>query len=117
MSYNIQGVISEWYAQQTPEVQSDFRTWLITELNAGPLRIKFEKADSSIREMYCTLQEGVIPDVGISEEVFTDSLKEDTDIAAVVEEAKRVPAAPLVVWDLEQNAWRSFRLDRLKEIL
>ena len=117
MSYNIQGIISEWYKDQTTEVQADFRTWLIEQLNAGPLRIKFEKADTTIREMHCTLQEGVIPDVGISEEVFTNSLEEDAEIAQVIEEAKRVPAAPLVVWDLDQNAWRSFRLDRLREIL
>jgi hypothetical protein len=117
MSYNIQGIVGDWYKTQTPETQYDFRNWLVTELSTSTLTVTFIKANGDTRVMNCTLQENIIPgEAGISEQVFTESLQEDAEIAAVIDQAKLGDISPVVVWDTDANAWRSFRLDRLQSV-
>jgi hypothetical protein len=62
-------------------------------LRTGPCKVTFEKADNSLREMVCTLKD---------EYITVESAGS----------AKPNPAT-MVVWDIEKEAWRSFRLDRL----
>ena len=69
------------------------RAWLTSALRDGPLEIVFTKSDGTERTMCCTLQEGVV----VPHDKKTDRVKkEHEDI--------------LPVWDLEKNAWRSFKL-------
>ena len=75
------------------------RQWLVGILRAQPVKVTFTKRDGSERTMTCTLQEGV----AVPHEKTTDRVKE------VKEEI-------LPVWDMEANAWRSFRLDTIKHI-
>lgn len=57
--------------------------------------VTFTKANGDERVMRCTLQESVLP--------------KQTDLEEAVQ--KKGPTDSLAVWDLEKNAWRSFRYD------
>ena len=98
MSFNIQGIIGEWYSNQTPELQREFIAWIYSELNTRTVPLSFKKADDTIRNMNCTLQEGIIDgNVGVPADVMDKTAENHV----------------IVVWDTDISAWRSFRLDRL----
>jgi hypothetical protein len=67
-------------------------------LTAGACLVEFNKADGSARSMPCTLKPGLMPP------------QKPGSGAGIVSEAL------LVVWCLDKQAWRSFRLDRVKSI-
>lgn len=68
------------------------------QLKTGPQIVTFTKADGTERVMRCTLNESYLP------------LQEE-------KETKRKPNDEVVpVWDLDKNAWRSFRVDSVKSI-
>lgn len=75
------------------------RDWLKSHLRMGPLKVTFVKKDGSERLMNCTLQEGVV----VPHEKTTERVKEENNEV-------------LAVWDLDKNAWRSFRLDSIKTV-
>lgn len=71
-------------------------------LQERPIRVLFEKADGNLREMFCTTNIELVPWPDNPTEGSSDILKEkDPNL--------------FVVWDLEKEAWRSFRFERLKE--
>lgn len=75
------------------------REWIKSALRAGPIDVVFIKADGTERTMKCTLQEGVV----VPHENKTERVKEpNPDV--------------LAVWDLEKNAWRSFKLSSIKTV-
>lgn len=75
------------------------REWLKSMLQMGPVDVTFTKKDGTERVMRCTLQEGVV----VPHDKTTDRTKdENPDV--------------LPVWDMEKNAWRSFRLDTIKHV-
>lgn len=75
------------------------RDWLKGVLRHGVVKVTFKKKDGSTRVMECTLMETVV----VPHEKTTDRVKEDNpDVMAV--------------WDLDKNAWRSFRLDSVTEV-
>ena len=59
--------------------------------------VNFKKKDDSLRKMICTLNEDYLPDI---EEKDIKRSKSDSNDA-------------IAVWDLEKQAWRSFRLDSI----
>lgn len=64
------------------------------DLRSCKCKVTFTKQDGTVRDMLCTLMEDyIIPQEKKTERVKTPS--ENT----------------LSVWDLEKNAWRSFRID------
>ncbi len=70
----------------------------ITEqLRQGILDIQFVKKDGSLREMRCTLNEKHLPTV------TTESTKKDNPNV-------------LAVWDIDNNGWRSFRIDSITSV-
>jgi len=69
-------------------------------LEKSKATVVFEKVDGSLREMHCTLMAEYLPPM---DETHSNVAK------AVNEEV-------LAVWDLDKNAWRSFRLDSLISI-
>ena len=75
------------------------RTWLKSMLRMGPVNVTFTKVDGTERIMKCTLQEGVV----IPHEKTTDRVKEENP-------------HNLAVWDMEKNAWRSFKLSSVKQV-
>lgn len=69
------------------------RSELIKALVSNVVTVQFTKADGSVRDMVCTLREDSIQPVNGS------SSRSDDNI--------------VVVWDLEKDAWRSFKLDKV----
>jgi hypothetical protein len=65
------------------------------------LEITFNKSDGSKRVMRCTLQEDYLPQV-----------LEEKDSEKIT---KKSSPETLVVWDLEKDDWRSFRVDSILE--
>lgn len=62
--------------------------------------VKFTKADGSERKMLCTLIDKYLPEVS----------------PRPLEEARKENNSVLAVWDIEKEAWRSFRLDSITKI-
>lgn len=71
-------------------------------LQMDVLTVTFEKKDGSERVMTCTLREDLLPPVVV---------KEGTE-----KKVKKVNEAVMAVYDLEANAYRSFRMDSIKNI-
>jgi hypothetical protein len=69
-------------------------------LENGVVTVVFEKVDGTLREMKCTLLTEYLP---------------KTDSPTLLTERKE-PDNVLSVWDIENNGWRSFRIDNIKEI-
>ena len=67
-----------------------------TLMNAIAL-VTFTKKDGTLREMRCTLQEAFIP------QKTTESTRKQNDEV-------------LAVWDVDKDAWRSFRLDSVTDV-
>jgi hypothetical protein len=77
------------------------REELKSMLVSGICQITFTKADGTSRMMVCTLQESALPPAP----VLTESKKERKKNPDVV-----------VVWDLEKEAWRSFKFDSITNV-
>ena len=63
------------------------------------LEVSFIKKDRSLRVMNCTLLEKYLPP--LMEDAKTTT-KDNPDV--------------LAVWDIDNNGWRSFRLDSITEV-
>ncbi len=74
------------------------REILVEGLKKNVMRITFTKVNGDERVMLCTLHDSILPEQLISE------IK------------KKVNPDTLSVWDLDNNGWRSFRLDSIKEM-
>lgn len=70
-----------------------------TKLEAGIATVVFTKADGSERSLKCTLQASMLPARESSEK------PQRADNPEVVH-----------VWDVDNNGWRTFRLDSMKDI-
>lgn len=68
---------------------------LKNSLRAKVGTVTFTKQNGDERIMRCTLQESVLP--------------AQTDLEESIQ--KKAPTDSLAVWDLDKNAWRSFRYD------
>lgn len=82
-----------------PLDQSQGRDWLVGILRNNEVDVTFTKADGTERVMKCTLKEGV----AIPHEKTTERVKEANENI-------------LPVWDIEKNAWRSFRIDSITNV-
>ena len=69
-------------------------------LKSEVLEVHFIKADDTIREMKCTLQESFLPPLTEARKLRENLESEDA----------------IAVWDIEKNAWRSFRIDSILRI-
>jgi len=84
---------------EKPLTTVEGRDWLKSHLRMGPVKVVFTKKDGTERTMNCTLQEGVV----VPHENKTDKVKVENDDI-------------LAVWDIDKNAWRSFRLDSINTV-
>lgn len=91
-----QTVLSEFVP---PFSTAEGLAWLKGLLRERNVVVTFTKKDGTDRKMNCTLQEGVV----VPHEKTTDREKVSNPDT-------------LAVWDVEKNAWRSFRLDSIKLI-
>ena len=73
---------------------------LTTQLRESIKTITFTKVDGTERVMKCTLMDKHLP--------------EQTDVEEHISRKKNDDVC--VVWDIEKEGWRSFRIDSIKEI-
>lgn len=84
-----------WYASANEEDRKIFREWLLGVLDMHEkVTITFKKSDGTLREMNCTTKEGIRP----------------------VVENRRTSNTLCTVWDIDLNAWRSFKFENIKQI-
>lgn len=69
-------------------------------LKENIVEVVFQKRDGSERRMFCTLIDEFLPSKG--EQILTQSTERSDNC--------------ITVWDLEQEGWRSFRLDSVKSL-
>lgn len=85
----------DWYKTSDVKEQTKFREWLLGVLKMHDfVEVTFTKNDGSVREMKCTLKEGVVPKV---------------------ENPKRSDTL-CTVWDTQISEWRSFKFENVKQI-
>mgnify|MGYP003972628885 FL=1 len=74
------------------------REVLVEGLKRNLMKVVFTKVNGEERIMLCTLHESVLP-----EPIITES-------------TKKVNPDTISVWDIDNNGWRSFRMDSIKEV-
>ena len=87
-----------YYANADKSERKAFREWVLNILREQDVIVDFEKINGDFRSMTCTLTESRLP----------IALNKDTQ--------KKINPEVCTVWDCNQNAWRSFRWDRIKRI-
>ncbi len=86
---------SDWYATATEEERKNFREWLINTLRIrDTVEVTFKKTDGTLREMKCTLKEGICPTV----------------------ENPKTSEVLCTVWDTVIGNWRSFKFENIQKI-
>lgn len=81
-----------------PKDVKNFLVSILTE-TPGKATVVFTKSDGTERKLLCTLKDEYIQEY-----------KKKTD------RVRQENADVMSVWDLENNGWRSFRIDSVKEI-
>jgi hypothetical protein len=75
------------------------RDWLNSILQESIVTVTFTKKDGSERTMKCTLKSEMIP---------SDKMPKGSN--------RTKPSESIAVFDVENDGWRSFRLDSVKEL-
>lgn len=88
-----------------------FKKWLKGHLNFGPVTVTFTKKDGSERMMLCTTNKDIIP----IDPVHKTNTDNPIDFPKPKKDRKPNDEV-MPVYDLEANAWKSFRWDSIKEI-
>ena len=93
-----------------------FRDWVRGLLNVSEITVTFVKADGTVRDMRCTLDQNRMP----PQPPKPEKLQKDTPVDGIVREGKSVTkpeeSHTQKVFDLDAGAWRSFRYDRLRKV-
>ena len=92
-----------------------FKTWLRSHLATGEVTVTFTKKDGSERVMKCTTSASLVPPEPLIETVHATGTDNPIDFPKVKKE-KKVNEDIMPVYDLESEAWRSFRWDSIKQI-
>jgi len=80
------------------------RDTLLRELRDFVIEVSFEKVNGQNRLMRCTLRPDMLPPSYINRDITEEKKfhKENVEVIAA--------------WDVEKNAWRSFRVDGVKYV-
>ena len=118
----LRGAPGTQYQEADDTNRQAIRDWVRGLLDKQPITVTFVKADGTDRTMRCTLNWNLIPEkppmavishsasiVGRVDGLVTESKKPR-------KEPKEADPAVIKVYDLDAEAWRSFRMDRLKKI-
>jgi len=93
-----------------------FRDWMRGLLNVAEITVTFVKADGTLRDMRCTLDQDRIP----PQPPRAAKPAKEAPVDGIVRESKEVTKPEenhtQKVFDLDAGAWRSFRYDRLKKV-
>jgi hypothetical protein len=82
-----------------PESFFEFKELLSKQLSENVLEITFTKLDGTERVLNCTLDSNIVP----------QSTNEET-------KSRKPNDAIMSVWDLENNDWRSFRIENVVRV-
>ena len=111
------------YQEADEAGRKQMRDWVQNLLNNSEITVQFVKSDGTVRDMRCTLDRSKIPPAPVNPtpvaSVITGGSTANIDGLTVTESKKpRKESDPVTqrVYDLDQNAWRSFRYDRLQKI-
>jgi hypothetical protein len=103
------------YQEADEEGRKFFRDWVRGLLTSAEVTVTFVKADGTVRDMRCTLDQDRMPP--------QPPAKGSSDPWSILGEAKKAKEVKAPeeshtqkVFDLDAGAWRSFRYDRLKKI-
>ena len=91
-----------YYCNASDLERDIFKKWLRDLLKTQEVIVDFIKADGEFRSIKCTLSESHGAKYVVNENKDRTSKKPNPEVC--------------VVWDVNQNAWRSFRWDRVKRI-
>jgi acylphosphatase len=107
------------YQEADEADRKQIRGWVQNLLGNTIVTVQFVKSDGTVRDMRCTLDRSRIPpappkpvptEIEASSTVNIDGLAESRKLR------KEPDPVTQRVYDLDQNAWRSFRYDRLQKI-
>jgi WYL_2, Sm-like SH3 beta-barrel fold len=90
------GKLDNWYVEQPPAVQAEFRQYLKELLQQNDITLTFQKTNGEMRVMKATTRTGAVP-----------LYERKTD------RPKKPNIETCSVYDLNKKEWRSFRYDRL----
>jgi hypothetical protein len=80
-----------------------FKKWLKSHLRAGSVTVIFTKKDGTERVMKCTTDPTII-------------MFKDPSSVEAKESTRKNNESIMPVFDLDSNAWKSFRWDSIKEV-
>ena len=113
----LKGAPGTAYQEANDVNKTIMRDWVNSLLNKQEITVQFTKADGTERDMKCTLNWDLIPaqpdkniTTGPVDGIVLESAKKPR------KEPKEPDPAVIKVFDIEAQAWRSFRMDRLKKI-
>jgi hypothetical protein len=111
----LKGAPGTQYQEADDVNKTIMRDWVKSLLNKQEITVRFTKADGTERDMKCTLNWHLIPAKEVKHQMGS--------VDGIVRESIKPRHAPkepdpavIKVFDLEAQAWRSFRMDRLKKI-
>jgi hypothetical protein len=96
------------YQEADDENREIFRQWVRQVLLSQEITIEFVKSDGSMRTMRCTLAPDLI-------KIAANKTQSIDGLSRTGHRPGQDPGTQ-VIWDLDQEQWRSFRYDRLRKI-
>ena len=105
----LKGAPGTYYQQASDREKTTMRDWVRSLAQKQEITVTFVKADGSVRDMRCTLNQDLIPE--------SSQPRGPTTIDGLPGPgAKKGNEHTMAVFDLDAGAWRSFRYDRLKKV-
>ena len=104
------------YQESDEQGRIIFREWVRGLLNVSEITVTFVKADGTLRDMRCTLDQDRIPPQPPRAAKPARELPVDGIVRENKEVTKPEESHTQKVFDLDAGAWRSFRYDRLKKV-
>ena len=107
------------YQEADEAGRKQMRDWVQNLLNNSEITVQFVKSDGTVRDMRCTLDRGRIPPAPpkpVPTEIQASSTVNIDGLTETKKPRKEPDPVTQRVYDLDQNAWRSFRYDRLQKI-
>lgn len=99
------------YQESDASNQAIMRDWVRRLLIVTEVKVEFVKSDGTVRLMRCTLNPEHLPQV-----LTTAALTSVDGIVTESRPRKQPDVHSIRVFDLDQQAWRSFRFDRLNQV-
>jgi hypothetical protein len=110
----LQGAPGTQYQEADDANKTIMRDWIRRLLQQSTVTVTFVKADGTVRDMNCTLNWDLIPADQVPQKT-----PETLPIDGVLKESKarKEPDVHSIrVFDMDKQAWRSFRFDRLQKV-